>query len=203
MKLWPEACSHLEELKEESVVQNIAELANEAGMDGVNEDSIEELLQSRDTVARLYLAEIVLAVEYLHQIGVMHRDLKPENILIDKRSHITVSDYGLCKIFHRNTKGLKWGDVLAKKFQMLHPQPPPVASTVSNHIPDNLFNKSEDNYESITSEAINTLELAKLHNRTRTHQTSSNDSYIKTTAAGDALMLSAEVNSANWLYHPL
>ncbi|XP_021924735.1 uncharacterized protein LOC110832227 isoform X2 [Zootermopsis nevadensis] len=49
--------------------------------------------------ARLYLTEIIEAVEYLHKLRVIHRDIKPENILIDAQGHIAVADYGLCKQF--------------------------------------------------------------------------------------------------------
>ena len=45
-KLWPEACSNSEEVKEEMVIQNFVELANEVGLEGVNEDDVEDLLQS-------------------------------------------------------------------------------------------------------------------------------------------------------------
>ncbi|KDR20335.1 probable serine/threonine-protein kinase ndrB [Zootermopsis nevadensis] len=57
-----------------------------------------------ESTARLYLAEIVLAVDHLHKIGVIHRDLKPENILIDSEGHIAVTDYGLCKEFPPDAK---------------------------------------------------------------------------------------------------
>lgn len=46
---------------------------------------------------RFYLAEIVLAVESLHDNGIIYRDLKPENILIDKDGHIKLIDFGFAK----------------------------------------------------------------------------------------------------------
>eukprot|EP01102_Stenamoeba_stenopodia_P020052 TRINITY_DN7698_c0_g1_i1.p1 TRINITY_DN7698_c0_g1~~TRINITY_DN7698_c0_g1_i1.p1 ORF type:complete len:845 (+),score=132.99 TRINITY_DN7698_c0_g1_i1:220-2754(+) len=48
--------------------------------------------------ARLYLAEMILAVESLHKLGYIHRDLKPENFLIDKQGHIKLTDFGLSKL---------------------------------------------------------------------------------------------------------
>jgi len=48
--------------------------------------------------ARFYVCEIILALEYLHQMNCIYRDLKPENILIDKDGHIKLTDFGLSKI---------------------------------------------------------------------------------------------------------
>ena len=49
--------------------------------------------------SRFYIAELVLALEAIHNMNCIHRDIKPDNILIDKEGHIKLSDFGLCKIF--------------------------------------------------------------------------------------------------------
>lgn len=47
--------------------------------------------------AKFYMAELVLALEYLHMNGTVYRDVKPENILIDSEGHIRLTDFGLSK----------------------------------------------------------------------------------------------------------
>lgn len=48
-----------------------------------------------EPAARFYVAEVLLALEYLHMLGVIYRDLKPENILVREDGHIMLTDFDL------------------------------------------------------------------------------------------------------------
>lgn len=45
---------------------------------------------------KFYAAEVLVALEYLHSLGIVYRDLKPENILLRDDGHIMLSDFDLC-----------------------------------------------------------------------------------------------------------
>lgn len=47
--------------------------------------------------AKFYIAELILALEHLHDNDIVYRDLKPENILLDANGHIALCDFGLSK----------------------------------------------------------------------------------------------------------
>lgn len=65
---------------------------------------------------RFYAAELVLALEYLHDLGIVYRDLKPENIMIQEDGHIMLVDFDL-----------------SKKLKTRSPQSSPMASTTPQH----------------------------------------------------------------------
>ncbi|XP_054883328.1 citron rho-interacting kinase isoform X6 [Poeciliopsis prolifica] len=50
--------------------------------------------QFDESMAQFYLAELVEAIQAVHQLGYVHRDVKPENILIDRTGHIKLADFG-------------------------------------------------------------------------------------------------------------
>jgi p70 ribosomal S6 kinase len=51
-----------------------------------------------DDIASFYIAELLLAIEHLHSLGIIYRDLKPENVMLDCDGHILLTDFGLSKI---------------------------------------------------------------------------------------------------------
>ncbi|KAM6459920.1 serine/threonine-protein kinase MRCK alpha isoform 2-T2 [Liasis olivaceus] len=49
-----------------------------------------------EEMARFYLAEMVVAIDSVHQLHYVHRDIKPDNILMDMNGHIRLADFGSC-----------------------------------------------------------------------------------------------------------
>ncbi|XP_076464763.1 ribosomal protein S6 kinase alpha-5-like [Babylonia areolata] len=75
-------------------------------LDFVNGGEMFTHLNQRDRFeeqeARVYIGEVVLALETLHQLGIIYRDIKLENILLDSKGHIVLTDFGLSKEFMPN-----------------------------------------------------------------------------------------------------
>jgi len=55
-----------------------------------------ERMLMEDT-AIFYLSQVLLALEHLHELGIIYRDLKPENIMLDREGHVKLTDFGCVK----------------------------------------------------------------------------------------------------------
>jgi len=54
--------------------------------------------------AKFYTAEVVLAVNAIHDMGFIHRDVKPDNMLLDGAGHLKLADFGTCMKMDKNGK---------------------------------------------------------------------------------------------------
>ncbi|KAK9501306.1 hypothetical protein O3M35_012044 [Rhynocoris fuscipes] len=55
-----------------------------------------------ERLTKFIAAQILLALEYLHIIGLIHRDLKLESILIDHEGYVKITNFGMCKLINHN-----------------------------------------------------------------------------------------------------
>ena len=61
---------------------------------------LDTIIQTRffeENEAKFYIAELIIAIDYLHTNNILYRDLKPENILINSDGHIKLADFGLAR----------------------------------------------------------------------------------------------------------
>eukprot|EP00340_Litonotus_pictus_P003606 CAMPEP_0170515198 /NCGR_PEP_ID=MMETSP0209-20121228/1660_1 /TAXON_ID=665100 ORGANISM="Litonotus pictus, Strain P1" /NCGR_SAMPLE_ID=MMETSP0209 /ASSEMBLY_ACC=CAM_ASM_000301 /LENGTH=243 /DNA_ID=CAMNT_0010799579 /DNA_START=772 /DNA_END=1503 /DNA_ORIENTATION=+ len=58
--------------------------------------------------ARLYCSQIALALQHLHNYGIIYRDLKPENILMDTEGYLKLADFGMSKKLKENEKAMSF-----------------------------------------------------------------------------------------------
>jgi serine/threonine protein kinase len=60
-----------------------------------------------EPAAKFIVAELVLALEHLHESDIVYRDLKPENVLFDTEGHVRLTDFGLAKVMNRDPSILR------------------------------------------------------------------------------------------------
>ena len=59
---------------------------------------LEQIGKFKEEAAKFYAANIILALDSLHQLGILYCDLKPENILVDHDGYLKLTDFGLSKL---------------------------------------------------------------------------------------------------------
>lgn len=53
---------------------------------------------------KFFIANLIVAFDYIHNQGVIHRDIKPENIVIDPNGYLRITDFGIARIWAPDNK---------------------------------------------------------------------------------------------------
>ena len=94
---------HVAQLYEVIATENSIWLVTELCSGGELFDYLTEKGRASEEEARHIFGQICLAVNYLHEKGIVHRDLKLENVLLDERCRIKLGDFGFTREFDRGS----------------------------------------------------------------------------------------------------
>nr|AML79541.1 putative LOV domain-containing protein [Hedwigia ciliata] len=95
-----------------------------------------------EDAVRFFAAEVVIALEYLHCVGVVYRDLKPENVLLREDGHIQLTDFDLS--FLTSAKPLLVEEDVPSTRRGKTEQPPPLIFFAEPDTPSNSFVGTEE-----------------------------------------------------------
>ena len=90
------------------------------------------------TSTRFYIAELILALEYMRHQNIIHRDLKPANLLLDDSFHLKLADFGVAKKINYKEVEQELDEC---DFEM---DSVSVNSNEDEYVPDDYFELSED-----------------------------------------------------------
>lgn len=74
------------------------------------------LKRFEESLSKFYASQVVLALEYMHFLGIVYRDLKPENLLINQEGYLKLTDLGFCKKIDDHRTYTLCGNVLINNY---------------------------------------------------------------------------------------